>query len=271
MIAPSSGNSRGSFRPASLILALLLAASLARAADTPDVEAGRKLFQGMCVTCHGFEGKGGDAPSLTRARLDHAPDDAALRALIADGLPARGMPRVRRMTDTELRQLVAYVRSLGRLPPAPTTANAGRGAGIYQRLGCATCHVINGQGGVLGPELTAIGRMRGPDYLRQAIVEAGATLPRATLPVPARGYGEFLPVLVVKADGSEVRGVRLNEDAMTIQVRDLSSQTHSFRKSDVQRIEKQRGTSVMPSFAAQLNAAELDDLVAYLTSLRGAR
>src|SRR5436309_11411494 len=96
---------------------------LSAAQASADVEQGRKLFQGMCVTCHGFAGAGGDAPSLNRPKLDRAPDDSALRALIADGIPERGMPRIRRMTENETRQLAAYVRSLGQMPVAPVTAN----------------------------------------------------------------------------------------------------------------------------------------------------
>jgi cytochrome c oxidase cbb3-type subunit III len=236
----------------------------------PNVEAGRKLFQGMCVTCHGFEGAGGDAPSLNRPKLERAPDDAALHAVIADGLPERGMPRVRRLTDNEVQQLVSYVRSLGRTPVVTLLGNAQQGRETYKKLGCQSCHIINGEGSGLGPELTEIGRLRGAAYLREALVDPGARLPRGTLPIPARGFSEFLPVLVVTRDGREVRGIRINEDSFTIQLRDAANQFYSFRKADLSRIEKQAGKSLMPSFGDRLSKSELDDLVAYLSSLRGA-
>ena len=236
-----------------------------------DVEQGKKLFQGMCVTCHGFEGAGGDAPSLNRPKLDRAPDDDALRAVIADGLPDRGMPRVRRLTNNELRQLVSYVRSLGRMPSSlPLSANPRKGGEIYKELGCASCHIINGQGSSLGPELTSIGRLRGVEYLRQGIVDPGAVLPRGTLPIPARGFSEFLPVIVVTREGREVRGMRINEDNFTIQLRDGANKFSSFRKSELELIEKQPSKSLMPSFANRLSGSDLNDLLAYLSSLRGA-
>lgn len=255
---------------------LLLAAAVmpqpTSAAQTPsDVELGKKLFQGMCVTCHGFEGAGGDAPSLNRPKLDRAPDDDALRSVIGDGLPDRGMPRVRRLTTNELRQLVSYVRSLGRTASLPSSANPQKGSEIYKGLGCASCHIINGQGGSLGPELTSIGRLRGVEYLRQGIVEPGAALPRGTLPIPARGFGEFLTVVVVTREGREVRGMRINEDTFTIQLRDAANKLHSFRKGELEHIEKQTGQSLMPGFGNRLTGSELDDLVAYLSSLRGAQ
>lgn len=244
---------------------------LSAAQAAADVEQGKKLFQGMCVTCHGFEGAGGDAPSLNRPKLDRAPDDDALRAVIADGLPDRGMPRVRRLTNNELRQLVSYVRSLGRMPSSlPLSANPRKGGEIYKELGCASCHIINGQGSSLGPELTSIGRLRGVEYLRQGIVDPGAVLPRGTLPIPARGFSEFLPVIVVTREGREVRGMRINEDNFTIQLRDAGNKFFSFRKTELELIEKQPSKSLMPSFANRLSGSDLNDLLAYLSSLRGA-
>ena len=257
-----------------LTLAFLLAASAARAQgpySADDVKAGGVLFGGLCVTCHGFNGTGGAGPPLTRPKLLNAPDDAALRVVISDGIPDRGMPRVRRTTPDELRQLMAYVRSLGATTQAPVKGNPTKGAQIYASSGCATCHIVRGQGGVLGPELTDIGYLRGAAYLRQAIVDPGAVLPSGTLPIPSRGYREFLPVRVIKADGSVVRGVRLNEDVFTLQVRDQSGRMHSFRKSETKAIQKEDGISLMPPFGDRLKNDDLDDLVAYLASLGGTR
>ncbi len=256
-------------RRAALFVVACFAPRLLAAAGGSDLELGRQLFHNLCVTCHGFEGAGATAPSLNRPKLDYAPDEAALRTVIIDGLPARGMPRVRRWTERELRQLVAYVRSLGRLPPAPLKGNPRQGNEIFNRLGCATCHIVNGQGGTFGPDLTSIGKMRGPDYLRQSIVDPGAVLPKGSLPVPGRGFNEYLPVVAVTRAGREIKGVRLNEDALTIQVRDEGSQLHSLRKSELTRLEKLTGTSMMPNVSAQLAPAELDDLLAYLAGLQG--
>src|SRR5260370_17631883 len=84
------------------------------AQNNADIDGGRRLFQGMCAECHGAGGAGGEAPSLNRPRLNHAPDDAALANVIANGIPNTAMPRIRRFTENELQQLVAYVRSVGK-------------------------------------------------------------------------------------------------------------------------------------------------------------
>jgi len=46
---------------------------------------------------------------------------------------------------------------------------------------------------------------------------------------------------------------------------------YSFRKSDLAELNKQFGKSPMPSYKSALNDAEMDDIVAYLASLRGGR
>jgi putative heme-binding domain-containing protein len=224
----------------------------------------------MCVECHGAGGTGGDAPSLNRPRLTHAPDDTALANVIANGIPNTAMPRIRRFTESELRQLVAYVRSVGKLPPERVPGDPKRGAALYKSLACSSCHIVAGEGGTLGPDLTDIGLMRGAAYLREAVAAPGSSLPKGTLSVLSRGYAEYLPVRIVTRAGSEIRGIRVNEDAFTIQVRDTAGTLYSLRKSDLEVLDKQAGKSVMPSFAARMTAPELTDLIAYLVSLRGA-
>jgi cytochrome c oxidase cbb3-type subunit III len=256
-----------------MLLHLFLVVALgASAGQAPaDVEQGKQLFNGMCARCHGIDGTGDEGPSLNRPTLTRAATDDALREVISDGIPDRGMPRVRRLTDNEVRQLAAYVRSLGRAAAGTTSGDAAKGRATYDKLGCAACHIIGGQGGSFGPDLTQIGVNRGPSYLRQSFLGPAEALPRGTSPIPGRGFTEYLPVRIVTGDGREVRGVRINEDPFTIQVRDSSNHFQSFRKSDTREIEKEFGKSVMPGFRGRLTDKETEDLVAFLSSLRGAK
>ncbi len=258
---------------ASVLVALAAAparlAAQNKADPKADIDSGKQLFQGMCVECHGAGGAGGDAPSLNRARLNHAPDDTALANVIANGIPNTAMPRIRRFTENELRQLVVYVRSVGKVAQVRVPGDSKKGAAIYKNLACSSCHIVGGEGGNLGPDLTDIGFMRGAAYLREAVVDPGSSLPKGTLAVLSRGYTEYLPVRIVTRQGSEVRGIRVNEDAFTIQVRDAAGKFYSLRKSDLELLDKQTGKSMMPSLASRLTAPELTDLVAYLSSLRG--
>jgi hypothetical protein len=76
-------------------------------------------------------------------------------------------------------------------------------------------------------------------------------------------------VTVTTRDGKTVRGVRAAEDSFTIQLRDPAGRVHSFRKSEVANVKKEFDKSPMPSYESKFSAGELNDLIAYLASLRG--
>ena len=72
----------------------------------------------------------------------------------------------------------------------------------------------------------------------------------------------------VLVDGRELLGVRVNEDTFSIQIRDATNQVHSLWKADLKQLDKQWGRTPMPSYKEALTGSELDDLVAYLATLR---
>lgn len=229
-------------------------------ASASDVAAGRRIFDAQCAWCHGAEGAGGAGPGLQRARLQHAADDRALVQIVRQGVPGTEMPGFAlSLTETTAWQTAAYVRSLGRTKPAAVPGDARRGAELYESAGCAACHVVSGRGGVLGPELTAIGALRGAGHLRESLVKPEAAHPPA-----------YLVVRAVTQAGEETRGVRVNEDVFWVHVRDAGGILHTFEKAGLLRLERELTGTLMPSYA-QLPARELDDLVAYLANLRGAR
>ena len=76
---------------------------------------------------------------LTRAKLSRAPDDAALLKIIEEGIRGTEMPGAGAMSDREMRQTAAYVRSLGKVPLKPVPGDPAHGAEIYRGKGdCAT-------------------------------------------------------------------------------------------------------------------------------------
>jgi putative heme-binding domain-containing protein len=190
--------------------------------------------------------------------------------VIKGGIPGTGMPMTWQMNDEEIAQVAGYVRELGKVAPAVVLGDPTRGRSLYAANACATCHIIQGQGRGVGPELSDIGVRRGVPYLREAIVDPGAALPVGPPPpFSAGGYIEYLPVRIVSRDGQEVVGMRVNEDTFTIQVRDAGNRFRSFRKHELKVLERQPNRSLMPSYRERLSASQLDDLTAYLSSLRG--
>jgi mono/diheme cytochrome c family protein len=56
----------------------------------------------------------------------------------------------------------------------PMTASAVDGQRLYQKMGCAQCHSINGLGGYLGPKLDGIGRSHSKAYVASHVTNAQA-------------------------------------------------------------------------------------------------
>lgn len=179
--------------------------------------------------------------------------------IIVAGIPGTEMPSFR-STERSARQTAAYVQSLSRAAARPTPGDAGRGAVVYESANCGACHVVGGRGGILGPELTSIGARRGPPYLRDALVKPEATHPPG-----------YLVVRAVASDGTTIRGIRANEDVFWIHVRDAGGTVHVLEKATLTTLERELTATLMPSYAARLSGPQLDDIVAYLTSLRGAK
>jgi cytochrome c oxidase cbb3-type subunit 3 len=224
-----------------------------------DLKNGQQLFMGQCARCHGPKGEGGRGAVLARPKLPHAPDDEALFIVIRDGIKGTEMPAGYAVDTRETWQLAAYVRSLGHVASEALPGDPKRGQELYRSKGhCSQCHIVSGQGGSLGPELTEIGSRRSVAHLHAAILDPESTLPDG-----------FLQVRLVSKDGRRITGVRLNEDTFTIQIIDLNGGLHSFFKEELKELQSDTGKSPMPSFRKTLSAPEVDDLVAYLYSLRG--
>ena len=75
---------------------------------------------------------------------------------------------------------------------------------------------------------------------------------------------------VTLKSGGEIRGIRLDEDVFWILVRDPSGRVHTLSKTTIGQMEREKEGTLMPSYRS-LRDADVDDLVAYLATLRGER
>jgi len=231
--------------------------------DSPqDAELGRMTFvtSGGCSYCHANDGTGGRGANLTLGEYRFGGSDVQLFETIRNGIPGSDMPPTRG-PDQEIWRLVAFVKRLGSQgldEKAPGDPVAGKA--VYEgKGGCGVCHMIGQQGGIIGPDLTRVGRRRSVKFLEESIVA-----PEADLPLNYRA------VRVVTASGENVVGIRLNEDDITIQLRDRSGNLRAFLKDKVKEIRRDN-PSLMPPYGSVLSKKEIEDLVAYLSSLRGAQ
>ncbi|MEZ5489549.1 MAG: c-type cytochrome [Gammaproteobacteria bacterium] len=230
--------------------------------DTPfDVREGESYFLRQCSRCHGQDAKGNDetgAPDLTGS-LRRASTDAGIFSVIRQGVAGTAMLPVPADTpDPTVWQLVAYINSL-RTDPAniDLPGDPASGLVLYNGKGnCARCHMINGNGGRLGPDLSLVGESLDPDELKSSLTDPDEEVdPR------------WWTVRVTQQDGSVVEGLRMNEDTFGLRIIDDDANLWSFRKSDIESFQRER-TSTMPGYAQTMTEIEIDHLVAYLFSLR---
>lgn len=229
------------------------------AATADDIAKGKRVYDSQCALCHGMGGTGGRGPAFTVPKLRGASNGAELIEIIVSGINGTGMPSFWFLGERPVFQLAAYVRSLGAAGQTGTvTGNAEHGNTIYKASGCGGCHVVDGEGSAYGPELTDIGARRNAAFLRESILDPAASVPEG-----------FAVVRATPRSGRPVTGVRMNEDSFTIQIRDAQGKFHSFRKQDLADLQKDFGKSPMPAYRGKLSDADLDDLVAWLSSRRG--
>jgi len=223
------------------------------------IEAGRGMFRIYCSPCHGIAAQGGRGPDLTLGVYSVGNDDQALFRVINSGAAGTEMPGYGDRFDAEgIWRLVAFIRSAAGRPAPPLKGDRAKGEKLFwSKGGCGTCHRIGQRGGRMGPELASIGRIRSLGYLKESLLEPNASL--------TQGYNT---VSVVTRDGRKIIGVQRGYDAFSAQLVDPQESYYSFFRDEVQSMERQF-KSLMPAYGKTLSERELDDMLSFLTSLRG--
>jgi putative heme-binding domain-containing protein len=221
-----------------------------------DPEQGRKLWSANCAVCHGADGKGGRGPDLSSGKFRHGGTDDDFYWAIRNGIPGTGMPGFA-LNGVESMQVLAYVRALGRAAiPPPSGGDVSQGRTLFASE-CTSCHRVGGLGSRIGPDLSAVGARMPPADLLAALVHRDERV------LPAQWY-----VRAVTRDGRTITGRRLNEDTYSLQLIDGQEQLVSLVKEELREYELIK-KSPMPSYEGKLTREQLNDLVAFLASLKG--
>ena len=181
----------------------------------------------------------------------------SLRNVILKGIPAAGMPPFA-LSDADVDSLVALLKSLN-APAADATVSGDRAAGKEFFFGegqCASCHMVYGAGEPIGPDLSNVARELTVDQIRQALLQPSAQI--------TPGYAL---ITVRMRDGSMLRGFARNRTRFDIQLQDLNGAFHPVSLDRVAAVEEEK-QSLMPTVKA--TPREMQDLIAYLSSLSGA-
>jgi mono/diheme cytochrome c family protein len=134
--------------------------------------AGGRLYASNCASCHGFQGEGGPNPArpgdiiapISTSEYLRTRDDSTLYSIISQGQPNFGMSPFGStfggpLSDEELKNVVAFIRSWEANPPVEIPAELGdvpsgadaSASEIFRAL-CVQCHGEGGVGGI-GPAL----------------------------------------------------------------------------------------------------------------------
>jgi cytochrome c oxidase cbb3-type subunit 3 len=218
--------------------------------------AGQRTFASTCASCHGLDGKGGErGPDIvTSAEVTRVSDDELLSILRA-GRPDKGMPPFAALGPATLASVLSYLRHLQGTGIATSVAgDTEKGKEIFRgQAHCADCHIVNGAGGFLGPDLSHYSEHHALSDIRAAIVSP-----------PKQASKQWASADVRDKNGTVYEGLVRNEDNFSIQLQSSDGAFQLFSKSDLSAINHHEN-SLMPSdYGAKLSTAEIEDLVAYL-------
>jgi len=159
------------------LLALSAVLAAPAAAQTAQKVPGGPLYQKLCSQCHGEkgDGQGVAAPRLLprlrdftagKFKIRHTPSgalptDEDLEHIIREGMPYTSMPAWKHLSDGQIKELVAAVKSFSpdftnpekkpkpiSIPKAPdfSQESAKKRKEVYARIGCPACHGQLGRG-----------------------------------------------------------------------------------------------------------------------------
>jgi len=235
------------------------------------IAAGRKLYSQACVACHGADAHGDRGPSLVSGNLKHGNTDGEIFLTIRGGVRGTQMPGFTFLTTDQIWQIISYLRSLSSPTGSETATDVIAGDALAGKAifagkgGCSACHVVNGVGTPVGPDLSAAGK-KTASQLRMEIVS-----PNQPGEHIGRGWGIPSPATVIAKtkSGSEYRGVLKGLDSFSVLMIDTAGCFHSFEKAQLANLIIEP-KSLMPSdFSKSLTNAEIQNVVAYLKTLDG--
>ena len=109
-----------------------------------------------------------------------------------------------------------------------------------------------GAGGFISADLSAFGRTRSADEIREAI----------TKPSNVNRLGGKM--LVKTRDGQEYSGVMRNEDNFSLQLQSSDGEFHLFQKSELASFAREQESLMPADYGSTLNPGELNDLISFL-------
>jgi putative heme-binding domain-containing protein len=263
-----------------LIALFSVAATAANAQTNPytnnsaAIDEGRGLYNSTCTGCHGANGAAGEiGPGLAIPGRSYArTSDAQVFDAIKNGIASTVMPaHGGKLTDDQIWKITAYVKGLrGTAIDAPSPGDAVAGEAVFWGKGdCGSCHMVNGRGSVIGPDLTRLASVRKTTSIIDALTKArhrvygpGGAQPHVLTPLQS-----YPVVHVVTQDGRTVRGVLRNEDSFSLAIMGMDQQLHLYDRGKLKSVVYEQASLMPTDYDKRLGKDEFNNLLAYLTRL----
>ncbi len=199
---------------------------------------------GRSILLHRISRRGpGQMPPLVTSQVDDRAV-ALFRRWISE-MPVDSTP-VHEWTMAELRPALMQLDA---------NRSIAQGRAIFERVGCAQCHRFNGNGGAVGPDLTAVRTRLDRPTVLESIVEPSKLI-----------ADEYANYEFVKADGETVVGHIEHEDANEVILRTASAidEPVRLRKSDIRQRAKSSLSNMPAGIVNILEKDQILDLLSYL-------
>jgi putative heme-binding domain-containing protein len=243
-------------------------------AERPD-EAGLQLIEEWITGMTGTPSKAGPAPIGPPEKLLADPKVAmraarqigrgevkpAERAALLAAAATLPPGPIRDLFEGYLPQPEPAKRKLGSNPRPRTIlalkGDPGRGETLFwsKALNCGSCHKIGDRGTALGPDLSAIGKLRGREDLLESILE------------PSRRIEpKYAAYVAHTADGRSLTGLLVRRDDRVVVLRDGQNKEIVLEARDLEILQPSRLSLMPDGQLAGLTAQEAADLLDYLAS-----
>jgi putative heme-binding domain-containing protein len=219
---------------------------------------GKQIFASTCAGCHGLDGTGSQrAPNIVSNPQVQKLSEKELTEIISAGVPGTGMPPFGSLGAKSVAEVVGYLRSMqGTSGPTSLPGDPKRGEEtFFGKAECSNCHMADGKGGFIGPDLTSYGQTHSAEKIKAAITD------------PAERDTNKPLVTAVTASGQSIQGIVRNEDNFSLQLQSLDGAFHFLSKSDLKSIDRAPGSIMPADYGSRLSPAQLNDLISYLLEL----
>ena len=233
-------------------------ASAAAAQQNHGASKGSALFAENCAVCHGSDGRGGEkAPNIATRPEIVGLSNARLQYIVTNGIPAAGMPSFGFLGSQTVDELVSYLRVLQGISSTGKTALPGdpvAGKTIFFRAGsCSECHMVDGEGGFMGQDLSNFAMGRTVAFVKQAIESPSDRNPRANRLATA-----------VTASGKSITGLVRAENNFVVVIQSPNGAYHSLVRKSLRSLTLSEQPYMPANYGSTLSGQQMNDLISFL-------